>query len=56
MSVHLSVCLKLKISVTAEPVGFYFSGNITTGRVVIFIFLGVGTPPKPPKKIVHKKI
>ena len=39
MSVCLSVCLKLKISVTAEPIGFYSSGNIPTGPVVVLGFL-----------------
>ena len=32
--VFLSVCLKCKISVTAEPIGSYSSGNIPTGLVV----------------------
>ena len=39
MSVRLSVCpfvrLKLKISETAEPIGFYSSGNILTGPMVV---------------------
>ena len=35
LSVLPSVCLKLKISVTAEPIGLYFFGNIPTGPVVV---------------------
>ena len=34
MSVSPFVCLKLKISVTAKPIGFYSSLNIPTGPVV----------------------
>ena len=34
----MSVCLSLKITVTTEPVGFYFSGNIPTGLVVVLSF------------------
>ena len=45
MSAYLSVFIKLKISVTAEPIGFYSSGNIPTGPVVV---LGKESPP--PKK------
>ena len=41
MSIRLSVRLKLKISVTTEPIGFYSSGNISTGSVVVLsYFLG----------------
>ena len=40
-SVCLSVHLSPKISVTTEPIGFYYSGNIFTGSVVVFgYFLG----------------
>ena len=43
MSVRLSVCMQLKISVTAELIGFYSSGNIPTGPVVVLgYFLGGG--------------
>jgi hypothetical protein len=54
MSVRLSVRLKLKISVTAEPNGLYSSGNIPTGPVVVLrYFLGGWDTPNPPK---NKKI
>ena len=44
MFVCLSVCLSPKISVTTEPIGFYSSGNIPTGPVVVLgYFLGIGT-------------
>ena len=44
------VRLSLQISVTTEPIGFYCSGNIPTGPVVILgYFLGGGTPPTPQK-------
>ncbi len=50
-----SVCPSLKISVTTEPIGFYSSGNIPTGRVVVLgYFLGGGTHPTPQKQ--NKKI
>ena len=41
LSVRLSVCLKLKLSVTAEQIGLSYSGNIAfgTARVLIY-FLG----------------
>ena len=42
MSVRLSVCPSLKISVTTEPIGFYSSGYIPIGPVVVLsYFLGV---------------
>ncbi len=44
----MSVRLKLKISVTAEPNGLYSSGNIPTG-FKLFSWKGVGTPPTPAK-------
>ena len=45
----LSVLLKLKISVTTELIGFYSSGKIPTGPLVVLgYFLGDGTPPTPP--------
>ena len=41
MSVRPSVRLKLKISVTTEPIGFYSLGNISSGPVVVLsYFLG----------------
>ena len=40
----MSVRPSLKISVTTEPIGFYFSGNIPTGTVVVlgYFFRGWG--------------
>ena len=38
MSVCLSVCLKLRILVTTKPIGFYSSGNVLTGPVVVLGF------------------
>ena len=38
--VRPSVCLKLKISVTAEPIGIYFSVKIPTPVVVLSYFPG----------------
>ena len=50
MSVHLSVRLKLKISVTAEPIGLYSSGIIPTGPVMVLsYFPGGWDTPNPPK-------
>ena len=50
MSVCLSVRPFLKISVTTEPIGFYSSGNIPTGPVVVLgYFLGEWDTPNPPK-------
>ena len=51
----MSVCLKLKISVTTEPIGLYSSGKIPTGPVMVLSYYrGGGTPPPqkntPPKK------
>ena len=44
----MSVRLKLKISVTAELVGFYSSGNRATGPEMVFrYFQGDETPPPP---------
>ena len=46
----MSVRLSLKISVTTEPIGFYFPGNIPTGPVVVLgYFLGAWDTPNPPK-------
>ena len=46
----MSVCLKLKISVTTEPIGFYTSGYIPIGRVVVLsYFLGGWDTHNPPK-------
>ncbi len=45
LSVRLFVRLSLKISVTTEPIGFYSSGNIPKGPVVVLGYLlGVGHP------------
>ena len=47
---RLSVCLSLKISVTTEPIGFYSSGYIPIGPVVVLsYFLGGWDTPNPPK-------
>ena len=48
----MSVRLKLKISVTTEPIGFYSSGYIPIGPVVVLsYFYGGGSPPtSPPSK------
>ncbi len=35
----MSVCTSLKILVTTEPIGFYPSGNIPTGPVVVLGYL-----------------
>ena len=44
----MPVCLKLKIFVSAEPIGLYSLGNITTGPgMVLSYFLGKKfSPPK----------
>ena len=44
----MSICLKLKISVTTEPIGLYSSTNIpiASGMGVRY-FLGGGTPEQP---------
>ena len=48
----MSVCPSLKISVTTEPIGFYSSGNIPTGPVVVLgYFLEGWDTPNPPKNI-----
>ena len=49
------VRLRLKISVTTEPIGFYSLGDISTDPVVVkAIFLGVRIPQPPPqKKKIH---
>ena len=52
MSVRLSVRLNLKISVTTEPIGFYSSGNVPAGPVVVLgYFLGGWDTPIPPPEI-----
>ncbi len=38
----LSVRLKLKISVTTEPIGFYSSGYISIGPLVVLSYFLVG--------------
>ena len=54
MSVRPSVRLSLKISVTTEPIGFYSSGNIPNGPVVVLgYFLWGWDTPNPTK---NKKI
>ena len=46
-----SVCPYLEISVTTKPIGFYCSGNLPTGPVVVLgNFLGGATPQTPPPK------
>ncbi len=58
MSVRLSLRLKLKISVTTEPIELYSSGIIPTGPVVVLsYFLGEWDTPNPSKMKVppHKK-
>ena len=46
LPIRPSVSLKLKISVTAKPIGLYSSENIANDPVVVLaIFLGSGTPP-----------
>ena len=48
MSVRLSVRQSLKISVTTEPIGFYSSGSIPTGPVMVLgYFLGGWDTPNP---------
>ena len=46
----MSVRLSLKILVITEPVGFYSSGNISTGPVVVLSYF-LGNPPTQQKKI-----
>ena len=46
----MSVRLKLKISVTAEPIGLYSSGIISTGPVMVLSYFPGGLDtPNPPK-------
>ena len=46
----MSVCPSLKILVTTALIGFYFSGNIPTGPVVVLgYFLGGWDTPNPQK-------
>ena len=56
----MSVCLKLKISVTTEPIILYSSGNIPTGPVMVLgCFLGewdTATPPPKKKKYLSLKL
>ena len=52
--VRPSVSPSLKISVTTEPIGFYSSGYISIGPVVVLsYFIGGWDTPNPPK---NKKI
>ena len=59
MSVCHFVCLKLNILVTAELIGLYFSGNITTGSVVVLDYFLEGWdnpetfPPYQNKNFLH---
>ena len=47
----MSACLSLKISVTTETIGFYSSGDIPTGPVVVLsYFIGGWDNPNLPKK------
>ena len=48
----MSVRLSLKILVTTEPTGFYSSGNIPTGHVVVlgYFLKGWDTHTPPPQK------
>ena len=46
----LSVCLKLRILVTTEPIGLYSLGNISNGPgMVLSYFLGGWDTPNPQK-------
>ncbi len=47
----MSVRLKLKISVTAEPIGLYSTGNISTGPVMVLSIFLEGESPPPQIKI-----
>ena len=50
MSLRPSVCLSLNISVTIEPIGFYSSGYIPIGPLVVLsYFLEGWDTPNPPK-------
>ncbi len=53
----MSVRLSLKILVTTVPIGFYSSGNIPTGPVMVLGYflnrVGQPTPPPKKKKIYH---
>ena len=50
MSFRPSVCQKLKIVVTTEPIEFYSSGNKPTGPVLVLsYFLGGWDNPNPQK-------
>ena len=43
--------MSVRLSVTTEPIGFYFSGNTPTGPVVVLGYFLEGVKhPKPPKK------
>ena len=47
----MSVCQKLKISVTTKSIGLFSSGNISTGPVMVLsYFLGGWDIPNPPPK------
>ena len=46
----MSVCLKHKILVIAEPIGLYSSGNTPTGHVMVLSFFLKEMGPPPQKK------
>ena len=50
LSVRLSVRLKLKISVITEPIRLYSSGNMPTGPVVVLSYFLEGWDNSPPQK------
>ena len=56
MSIRPSVFLKLKISVTAEPIEFYSSGNLYLLVLWWFLAIFFPPPPSPHKKILQKII
>ncbi len=54
----MSVRLSLKISVTTKPIGFYSSGNIPDGPVVVLGYFlgGLDTIIPPPNKNIPTSI
>ena len=55
LSIYMSVCLKLKISVSTEPIGFYSSEIKPVGPVIVLSYFRRGwdtndSPPLPKKK------
>ena len=49
----MSVCLKLRISVTADPIGLYSLGNVATGPDVVLRFFSYGEEVGTPIPITH---